>query len=73
MPEVVEGGGAWTSQKRRAPSEPPETRIGWTGCHATATPNEHQADIVYGRELLTTNFFFMTFEYFVFLHGHDIE
>ncbi len=28
------------SQWRMAPSEPPETRIGWTGCHASAVLGE---------------------------------
>lgn len=38
--EVVcakEGSGAARSQCMTAPSEPPETRRGWTGCHVTAT------------------------------------
>jgi len=32
----VGGVGVERSQWRIEPSEPPETRIGWTGCHATA-------------------------------------
>lgn len=30
------GSGPARSQWRMAPSEPPETRIGWTGCQVTA-------------------------------------
>ena len=32
----VPGVGEERSQWRMAPSEPPETRMGWTGCHANA-------------------------------------
>jgi hypothetical protein len=36
----VPGVGEERSQWRMAPSEPPETRMGWTGCHANAVYKE---------------------------------
>jgi hypothetical protein len=38
--ELVPGVGEERSQWRMAPSEPPETRMGWTGCHANAVYEE---------------------------------
>jgi hypothetical protein len=39
----VPGVGEERSQWRMAPSEPPETRMGWTGCHANAVCGKCQA------------------------------
>jgi len=45
------------SQCRIAPSEPPETRIGWKGCHATAVCRVLVRDCVEGGGRLTADFF----------------
>ena len=47
----VPGAGEERSQWRIAPSEPPETRIGCTGCHARAVSRLRVADaLVLGQE-----------------------
>jgi len=62
------------SQWRIDPSDPPETRMGWNGCHVTADRPELEfwlrAEEYTTR---TTDFFFVASEGLNFSHGSDIE
>ena len=67
------------SQWRIAPSDPPETRTGWNGCHVTATELEKlnfESNFDQGAERYTkrtANFFFVASECLDLPHGSDIE
>jgi hypothetical protein len=60
----VPGVGEERSQWRMAPSEPPETKMGWTGCHANAVYEERKGGWVQaiwnveweGRDIQQTSF-----------------
>jgi hypothetical protein len=61
----VQAVGEERSQWRMAPSEPPETRIGWTGCHANAICENRKREVsgyesIEERAERTADFFFVT-------------
>ena len=64
------------SQWRIEPSEPPDTSIGCTGCHVTATLRK----VKFKKEMierigssLTANFLLVPLESSEFLHSTDVE
>ncbi len=64
------------SQWRIAPSEPPETRMGCTGCHARAVlwvTNTSGLGGIKGKIGHTANFFFVSAEDDPLFHGANIE
>lgn len=67
------GEGVERSQCRIEPSEPPETKIGCTGCQATAM-NSYQWTVANDRrEMHTAHFFLMALEHTEFFHSADVK
>ena len=62
------------SQCKIAPSDPPDTSNGWTGCQATAAKqHKHKTTKNIEEEKRTANFFLMPFEDTELLHRPDVE
>ena len=63
------------SQWRMAPSEPPETRIGWTGCHASAVFRRLGwiGERLEGKRARTADFLFVSAQDDPLFHRADVE